>query len=94
MPEFIESDPIFLVDFNNVADGGRLIKASLRRSPQGWHPEIGSRAFLQDSEGNRCWAAVAEIVNPILLFEPDDSTWVSGESVEATGVPVVEPTFA
>lgn len=88
MAELTQSEPIFEVDFNNVAEGGRLIKASLRRAPQGWHPEVGDRVFLHDSDGESCWASVADVQAPMIFFEPDDSTWVS-ESVEITGVPLV-----
>jgi hypothetical protein len=88
MAELTQSEPIFEVDFNNVADGGRLIKASLQRAPQGWQPEVGSRVFLRDSDGDSCWAAVADIRPPMIFFEPDDSTWVS-ESLELAGIPLV-----
>ncbi len=48
---------------------------------------------MRDNEGNRCSATVYEVVDPVVAFEPDDSTWVSGESVQATGIAVVEPAF-
>jgi hypothetical protein len=85
MAEFTSSD-VFLVDFNNVAERGRLIRASLRRAPQGWSPEVGRRVFLQDDDGNSCWSVVARVDKPMIYFEPDDSTWVS-ESSEVSGVP-------
>ena len=90
MTEFSESNLTFDVDFNNAVEGGRLIKTSLRR----WAdriPAVGERVFLRDGEGNTCWAYVDHIDDPMIYFEADDSTWVSGaaESLQASGLPAV-----
>lgn len=60
MPEFTAAEMVFDVDFNNAVEGGRLIKASARRSP-GRVPEAGERIFLRDAEGNTCWVRVDRI---------------------------------
>lgn len=87
MPEFMESDLTFDVDFNNAVDRGRLIKTSLRRHA-GRTPEVGERCYLRDGEGNTCWGYVDSINGPMILFAIDDSSWASGtETIRASGAP-------
>jgi hypothetical protein len=90
MTEFTEARLTFEVDFNNTAAGGRLVKTSLRRWP-GRIPAAGERVFLRDADDNTCWAYVERVTDPMIFFEPDDSTWVSGgpETVQASGQPAL-----
>ena len=89
MNEF-QDQQIFTVDFNNVADDGRLVKGALHRRSSSLMPETGAYVILKDPEGNRCLAWVHRIDGPIVFFDLDDSTWASGEDVKVTGVPSQE----
>jgi hypothetical protein len=82
---------IFTVDFNNVGDDGRLVKGALERRSSLLIPEVGAYVILHDPEGNRCCAWIERIQGPLAFFRLDDATWVSGEEVQATGVPTPEP---
>jgi|SRR5664279_2277948 hypothetical protein len=70
----------FEVDFNNFDKGGKLLKGSLWHASGHRMPRAGERALLHDGEGNRCWATIRDVRSGVMvLFELDDSTWVSGE---------------
>jgi hypothetical protein len=77
--DFDKDQLIFRVDFNNVADGGRLVKASLPHASSYRIPGDGERVFLEDGEGNRCWGSVERVEGLVVLIEIDDTTWVSGD---------------
>jgi hypothetical protein len=77
-----QDDLVFRVDFNNFDAGGKYVKGSLYHGLSRRIPRVRERVFLQDGEGNRCWAWVADKRGVILYFELDASTWVSGERSE------------
>lgn len=70
------------VDFNNTAERGRLIKASLRRTPS-WTPTLGESVRLSDCEGNACVAVVERVEGMIVFLAPDYKTWADSSSVVA-----------
>jgi hypothetical protein len=82
-PEF-QDDLVFRVDFNSIDDDGR-VKGSLYHGLSRRIPRIRERVFLQDGEGNRSWAWVADIRGVVLYFELDGTTWVSGENTVVQG---------
>lgn len=88
-----EETPILTVDFNNVADDGRLVKAAIHRAKG--IPMPGRWAILRDPEGNRCLGRIERIQGPIAFVAIDDATWVSGEDATvATGLRAMPPQVA
>jgi hypothetical protein len=71
-----EDEIVLRVDFNNVADGGR-IKGSLRHASSDRRPDLGETVYLHDDEGNACQARVDELRGQIVVLTPDWSSWVS-----------------
>lgn len=76
---------IFRVDFNHFDEEGELLIGALPHAQSLRRPEPGERVFLQDREGNHCYATVARLEGEIVYFELDDATWASDEDVAATG---------
>lgn len=97
MPTFQEQDDlVFQVDFNNFDAGGKYLKGSMYHGLSRRIPRRMERVFLKDGEGNRCWAWVVHDVKGVkLLFELDETTWVSGELdvVAASPAPTVVGTL-
>lgn len=81
-----QDELIFTLDFNNVAEDGKLVKTSLYAGASRRIPRRDERVFLRDAEGNHCWGWVRDIRGALLFVEVDESTWVFGQ--ETRVIPV------
>lgn len=76
MPEITPDLLIFYVDFNNL-DEHRRVKGRLARVTSARKPKMGERVFLQDMEGNACWARVVDVGPVTIRFVLEEETWTS-----------------
>jgi hypothetical protein len=64
---------MYRVDFNDIDEHGRVIV--LRGD--GPLPIVGSRAYMGDHEGNRCWGTINTVADGVMYVDPDWTTWTT-----------------
>jgi len=69
-----EDSLIFMVDFNDQDNAGRL-KASRSFASSKRQPSIGEIVVARDDEGGECSGAVAAVDGLIVYINLDKSTW-------------------